>query len=70
MTNLVLDINRAFQLTLEAGVFAKVVLLTIVVRALKYLGLMLLFTSIVGGSFPNMEVVSNVQALTAMLVSR
>jgi len=69
LANLVLDINRAFQLTLEAGVFVRVIILTIVVRALKYLGLMLLFTSIVSGSFPNMEVVSNVQALTAMIAS-
>ena len=57
------QLNDAVQTTLRAGVFTKVLLLTIATRSLKYFGLLILFFSIAQGSFPSLETLSPVKAL-------
>ena len=63
------QLNDAIQSTIAAGVFAQIFGITIVIRALKYIGLLLLFKSVAGGSFPTLEALSSLKILAAMLAS-
>ncbi len=63
------QLNDAIQTTLHGGVFLKVIGLTIIVRGLKYIGLLILFQSVVGGNFPILETLSSIKVLAAMIAS-
>ena len=63
------QLNDAIQTTLRAGVFTQVLLLTIVTRPLKYIGLLMLFYSIAIGSFPELQKLPWLEALGAMIAS-
>jgi Tol biopolymer transport system component len=63
------QLNDAIQATITAGVFGRVFGITIVVRALKYIGLLILFKSVAAGSFPTLEALSSLKILAAMLAS-
>ena len=69
LTTLIIQINHTIQSTIKAGVFLKVLMLTLVVRGLKYLGLLMLFHSVAVGSYPELTMLSNLQVLTAMIAS-
>lgn len=63
------DMNLAVQTTLHAGVFLKVFFLSIIVRILKYAGLILLFNAVVSGNFPDLEILSTIKTLAAIIAS-
>ncbi len=69
LVNMINQLNDAIQTTIAAGVFSKVLGITIIVRALKYTGLLILFKSVAGGSFPTLETLSSLNVLAAMIAS-
>ena len=54
---------------LRLGVLGKVLVLTVAVRGLKYIGLLILFYSVAGGSFPQLLEIGNLKILAAMIAS-
>ncbi|NKB78187.1 MAG: hypothetical protein GKR96_14425 [Gammaproteobacteria bacterium] len=63
------QLNVAVQTTIRAGVFLQVLGLTIIVRSLKYFGLLILFYSVAKGSFPDLYNIVWVNTLGAMIAS-
>ncbi len=65
----VASIDDAVQTTLKAGVFAKVIALTIVVRFLKYAGLLCLFYGLTQVNFPDLAQLEELKVLGALIAS-
>ncbi|NKB61737.1 MAG: hypothetical protein GKR95_06225 [Gammaproteobacteria bacterium] len=63
------ELNTAVQTTLRAGVFLRVLSITIVIRTLKYSGLLILFYSVARGSFPELQDMNAIKTLGAMIAS-
>ncbi len=68
-TDFALSINDAIQTTLHARIFTQVFGLTILVRVLKYSGLLLLFYGLTRNSFPLMAEMQAMPVLGAMIAS-
>ena len=63
------QLNMAIQATLKAGVFTRVVFITVAIRFLKYFGLLILFYGLTRQSFPDLAQIPNLQVLSAMIAS-
>lgn len=65
----VLSITDAVEATMKARVFGSVISLTLLIRLLKYIGLLCLFYGLAQGNFPEMAEMSSLKVLGAMMAS-
>ena len=69
ISGFITGLMAAAESTIRAGIFFKVVLLTVIVRALKYVGLLILFHSVASASFPELDFIKPFETLAAMIAS-
>ncbi len=62
-------LNDATEATIKAGILLRVLVLTIIVRSLKYIGLLVLFHSVSSASFPELALLADIEVLAAMIAS-
>ena len=63
------QLNQAIETALKAGILLKVLIITVFVRILKYMGLLILFYGLTSASFPDLAVISQFKVLSAMIAS-
>lgn len=69
ISGFITELMEAADSTVRAGIFLKVIVLTVFVRLLKYLGLLILFHSVASANFPNLDFMTPAETLAAMIAS-
>jgi len=65
----VLSVDEALDATMKAGIFTRVISLTVLIRLFKYSGMLLLFYGLTRVNFPSLDVINEFKVLAALIAS-